>query len=121
MPLFRLINPVDGENIVAIVKRLRAFWQNPKLDPLGPSEFTPGPQFKTDDEILDKLRTNHAIFRSTLAHPSGTYAMIPERLSGCVAPDVKVHGVRGLRVVDASVMPIIPGGALRGTVYAVQC
>ena len=45
------MNEGDSENVVAIVRRVRAFWQNPKLAPLGPSELTPGPQFQTDDEI----------------------------------------------------------------------
>ena len=114
-----LMNPVDSKNVVATVRRVRAFWQNPKLAPLGPSELTPGPQFQTDDEILGELTRNNAIFRPSLAHPSCTCAMMPERLGGCVGPDLKVYGVRGLRIVDASVMPIIPAGALQGTVYAV--
>ncbi|KAK3370445.1 hypothetical protein B0H63DRAFT_440840 [Podospora didyma] len=119
-----LMNPVDGENIAAIIRRVRKFWQNPKLAPLlvgpnPPSELTPGSQFQTDEEILGELATNHAIFRPSLAHPSGTCAMMPERLGGCVSPELKVYGVHGLRVVDASIMPLIPGGALQGTVYAV--
>ena len=114
-----LMNPIDGKNVAAMVRRVRAFWQNPKLASLAPSEVTPGPQFRTDDEILGELTTNNAIFRPSLAHPSCTCAMLPERLGGCVGPDLKVYGIRGLRIVDASVMPIIPAGALQGTVYAV--
>ncbi|KAK3291715.1 uncharacterized protein B0H64DRAFT_477917, partial [Chaetomium fimeti] len=113
------MNPVDSENTVAILRRLRAFWRNPALARLEPSEVAPGPQFQTDDEILRELTTNHALLRPSLAHPSGTCAMMPERLGGCVAPDLTVYGVRGLRVVDASIMPLIPAGGLQGTVYAV--
>jgi choline dehydrogenase-like flavoprotein len=113
------MNPVDSENVIAIFRRLRAFWQNPALARLGPSEVAPGPQFQTDNEILTELTTNHALLRPTLAHPSCTCAMMPERLGGCVSPDLEVYGVRDLRIVDASIMPIIPAGGLQGTVYAV--
>ncbi|KAK5659097.1 hypothetical protein OQA88_1187 [Cercophora sp. LCS_1] len=114
-----LMNPTDGENVVAIVKRLRRFWQNPKLAYLSPVEFAPGPQFQTDEEILGALTSNQLIFWPSLAHPAGTCAMMPERLGGCVSPDLKVYGVKNLRVVDASVLPLIPGAALQATVYAV--
>ncbi|EAQ82924.1 hypothetical protein CHGG_10742 [Chaetomium globosum CBS 148.51] len=113
------MNPVDSENVVAIFRRLRAFWQSSPLARLGPSEVAPGLQFQTDDEILTELTTNHALFRPTLAHPSCTCAMMPEHLGGCVSPDLEVYGVRNLRIVDASIMPIIPAGGLQGTVYAV--
>ncbi|KAK3348443.1 hypothetical protein B0H65DRAFT_492459 [Neurospora tetraspora] len=45
--------------------------------------------------------------------------MMSERLGGCVDAELKVYGVKGLRVVDASVMPLIVGGGLQATVYAV--
>ncbi|KAK0616387.1 hypothetical protein B0T14DRAFT_433981 [Immersiella caudata] len=114
-----LMNPVDAENVIAIVKRVRRFWQNPELAHLSPVEFAPGLQFQTDEEILAALTGNQLIFWPSLAHPAGTCAMMPERLGGCVAPDLKVYGVKGLRIVDASVFPLIPGAALQATVYAV--
>lgn len=45
--------------------------------------------------------------------------MMPRELGGCVGSDLLVYGTRGLSVVDASVMPLIPGAHLQATVYAV--
>ena len=56
--------------------------------------------------------------RST-SHPCGTCAMLPEDKGGVVDTHLKVYGVRGLRVVDASVFPMVPRGNIQSTVYAV--
>ncbi|OIW28820.1 alcohol oxidase [Coniochaeta ligniaria NRRL 30616] len=52
-------------------------------------------------------------------HPCGTTAMMPLPLGGVVDPELKVYGTENLRVVDAGVMPLIPGAHLQATVYAV--
>lgn len=114
-----LQNPLDGENVVSIVRRARRLWAGAEMGRLGPSEVAPGPRHQSDDEILAALTTNPAAFWPSLAHPSGTCAMMPERLGGCVDADLRVYGAGGLRVVDASVMPLIVGTALQATVYAV--
>lgn len=116
-----LQNPIDRDNVLAIVRRAREFWRSPVLvERFGPiTEVSPGAQFRTDEEILDELKRNHGIFWPSLAHPSGTCAMMPERVGGCVDAELKVYGVKRLRVVDASVMPLIVGGGLQATVYAV--
>lgn len=51
-------------------------------------------------------------------HPAGTCAMLPEKLGGVVDERFNVYGVEGLRVVDASVMPLLPRGNLQTLVYA---
>ncbi|KAI1633638.1 putative GMC oxidoreductase [Biscogniauxia mediterranea] len=51
-------------------------------------------------------------------HPAGTCAMLPEDRAGVVDSRLRVYGVRGLRVVDASVVPLLPPGNLQSTVYA---
>ena len=114
-----LMNPTDAENVAAIVKRVRRFWARPEFAHLGPVEVAPGAEFQTDEEIIGALAGNPLGFFPSLAHPSGTCAMMPEHLGGCVSPELKVYGVKGLRVVDASMMPMIPGAALQATVYAV--
>lgn len=52
-------------------------------------------------------------------HPVGTAAMLPKELGGVVDERLRVYGIKGLRVVDASVMPLIPRGNTQTAVYAV--
>ncbi|KAL1306162.1 hypothetical protein AAFC00_004269 [Neodothiora populina] len=52
-------------------------------------------------------------------HLCGTCAMMPERKGGVVDSKLKVYGTKGLRVVDASVFPLIPRGNIQSSVYAV--
>ncbi|CZR58689.1 related to choline dehydrogenase [Phialocephala subalpina] len=55
----------------------------------------------------------------TFAHPSGGCAMMPEELGGVVDDELRVYGARGLRIVDASIIPLIPATHLQATMYAV--
>ena len=55
----------------------------------------------------------------TTYHPCGTCAMMPRDKGGVVDERLNVHGVDGLKVVDASVFPLIPRGNIMATVYAV--
>lgn len=54
----------------------------------------------------------------TAFHPCGTCAMMPKQHGGVVSDRLAVYGTRGLRVVDASVFPMIPVGNIQATVYA---
>lgn len=51
-------------------------------------------------------------------HPCGSCAMLPEERGGVVDSRLKVYGVEGLRICDASIMPLIPRGNIMATVYA---
>jgi choline dehydrogenase len=76
-------------------------------------ELLPGPDVSTDTELRAYLRRS----LGTYWHPAGTCAMgsAPDAV---VDIDLRVHGVDGLRVVDASVMPSVPGANLNATVLA---
>jgi choline dehydrogenase-like flavoprotein len=52
-------------------------------------------------------------------HPIGTAAMMPQKLGGVVDENLLVYGVKGLSIVDASIMPDLPGSYTQQTVYAV--
>jgi choline dehydrogenase len=66
------------------------------------AEVVPGEQVKTDFEILDAIRKGGG----TVYHPVGTCKMGVDA-AAVVGPNLRVHGVSGLRVVDASIMPLI--------------
>jgi choline dehydrogenase len=66
-------------------------------------QHLPGPDVKTDDDFKEYVRNN----ASTVYHPCGTCRMgVDDR--AVTSPDLKVRGLEGLRVVDASVMPMVP-------------
>ena len=68
-------------------------------------EVLPGPERKTDAELRDFVRRA----ASTIYHPSGTCKMGIDNMA-VVDPDLRVYGVEGLRVADASIMPSITSG-----------
>ena len=71
----------------------------------GGAELMPGAKVNAEDEIRDYIRSNS----STAFHPVGTCAM-GAGPDAVVDAGLNVHGMRGLRVVDASIMPVIVGG-----------
>lgn len=70
---------------------------------------------ETNEEMLQLVK-DHVV---TEFHPSGTTAMLPLDLGGVVDTSLKVYGTSNLRVVDAGVMPVIPGAHLQAVVYVV--
>lgn len=79
----------------------------------------PGSDGTESDEELAALLRAQAQAQAQNNHPVGTCAMMPRELGGVVRPDLRVYGVEGLSVVDASVMPLIPAAHTAATVYAV--
>jgi choline dehydrogenase len=69
------------------------------------TEYTPGPQYQTDAELDEAIRSQVG----TAYHPVGTCKMGSDD-QAVVDAQLRVHGVEGLRVVDASIMPKIIGG-----------
>lgn len=108
-------NPVDLELYVEALKFQRKVVQTPAIQALGPSEVRPGSDTVTDDEIRQYFRGSI----STMFHPSGTSGMMPREIGGVVDSKLRVHGVKNLRVVDASIIPLIPASHLQSTVYAI--
>ena len=80
------------------------------------SEIAPGAHVRSDAELLEFVRSSVV----TLYHPVGTCAMgSVTRWGTVVDPELKVRGVAGLRVVDASVMPAVPRGNTNAPVIAI--
>jgi choline dehydrogenase-like flavoprotein len=84
---------------------------------VGPNngEVAPGPAVQTDEEIMAYIRSDAV----TVWHASGTCAMLPKDKGGVVDERLRLYGVAGLRVVDASVFPVIPDQHTQGPVYMV--
>ncbi|MRN38469.1 choline dehydrogenase [Neisseria sp. N95_16] len=100
----------DWEEFRAAIRITREIMDQPALDPYRGAIITPGLDVQTDAQIDEYVR-NHA---ETAYHPSCTCAM-GEGNDAVVDNQGRVHGVEGLRVVDASIMPDIITGNLNAT------
>jgi 4-pyridoxate dehydrogenase len=88
----------------------------PEMRPFVKAEIAPGPDCRTE-EAMDGYIRKTAI---TVHHPAGTCRMGDgSDPHDVVAPDLRVHGVDGLRVVDASVMPDLPNGNINAAVMMI--
>ncbi|WPG41055.1 choline dehydrogenase [Variovorax sp. EBFNA2] len=95
----------DERVMIATLRWIRRIAAAPPLADLVVREDLPGVQVESDEEIMDFVRRNS----QTLYHPVGTCAM-GTGPQAVVDARLRVHGVPGLRVVDASVMPTIVSG-----------
>ncbi len=100
-----LSTPADAKTLVEGVKLARRIAQASAFAPYRGEEVVPGSNAQTDEAIAEQIR-QHA---QTLYHPVGTCKMGSDPLA-VVDAHLRVRGVEGLRVVDASVMPTIPRG-----------
>jgi choline dehydrogenase len=69
-------------------------------------ELFPGPQIKTDNELLQDFRTR----ADTVFHPVSTCTMGSDPRTSVVDARLRVHGVSNLRIIDASVFPTVTSG-----------
>jgi choline dehydrogenase len=90
---------VEGVKVARRLARTRA------LSELIGDEYRPGDSAKSDDEVLEFVRN----YGATIFHPVGTCKMGADPLA-VVDTRLKVHGVAGLRVVDAAIMPTLVSG-----------
>lgn len=95
----------DQRVIVAGLKLCRDILARPAMQHFIASEYLPGPNVQTDDELLDFARRNGG----TVFHPTSTCKMGVDPMA-VVDPELRVYGVSGLRVVDASIMPTVASG-----------
>jgi choline dehydrogenase len=107
----------SGDDLAAVVEGIRRVrrWSE-KLQSCGllHREETPGADLQ-DDEQLQQFVREHAWGH----HASGTCAIGPRDAGGVLSSDFRVHGTSGIRVVDASVFPRIPGFFIACAVYMI--
>ena len=100
-----LSDPLDQEVAVASLKWGRKIAAQPALAPYIDHEMTPGPDFNSDPMLLAYAKAAGG----TIYHPVGTCQM-GYGPNAVVDPELRVRGVEGLRVVDASIMPRLVSG-----------
>ena len=93
----------DRREWVEAVHVARAILGQPAFGSFSGGEISPGPQIATDQEILDWVARDG----ETALHPSCTCKMGTDEMSVVDPTSMRVHGLEGLRVVDASVMPYV--------------
>ena len=100
-----LSTDLDRRTAVAGLKVVRAIAHSDAMRDFTLAEYKPGPGVTSDEELLEFVRENGA----TIFHPSGTCKM-GVGADAVVDPQLRVHGIAGLRVVDCSIMPTLVSG-----------
>ena len=102
-----LSDPADRKVAADAIKLTRKIVSSPAMKKFEPEEFKPGIEFASDDELAREAGN----IGTTIFHPVGTCKMGPASDKMAVVDErLKVYGLQGLRVVDASVMPTITSG-----------
>ncbi|HET6939131.1 MAG TPA: choline dehydrogenase [Nocardioides sp.] len=110
-----LSTPTDRREWVEAVQVAREILNQPAFAPYNGGELSPGRTVETEEEILDWVRAD----AETALHPSCTAAMGVEERSVVDPASMRVHGLEGLRVVDASVFPFVTNGNIYAPVMMV--
>jgi len=106
----------DRDTMIAALKISRRIFQTPTMQRYVIEEFWPGAQVDSDEGLLEHAKNTG----STTFHQTSTCMMGAQDLS-VVDTELRVHGLEGLRVIDASVMPtVISGNTNAGTIMIAE-
>ncbi len=105
----------DRREWVECVRAARAILSQPAFDRFNGGELSPGPAVETEEQVLDWVARD----AETALHPSCTARMGVDEHSVVDPATMRVHGVDGLRVVDASVFPYVTNGNIYAPVMMV--
>jgi choline dehydrogenase len=108
-------NPIDFNTHLAHLKYLRRILNTPTMKRYGAIETGPGQHIQSDETLMEYIKDSMTF---SFLHPCCTAAMLPKSLGGVVGPDLKVHDLQGLRVVDISIMPFLVSSHTSSTAYA---
>ncbi|KAL2060753.1 hypothetical protein VTL71DRAFT_9395 [Oculimacula yallundae] len=110
-----LTDPTDIEFVLSLFLKNRQIMSQPSMQLLGPVEISPGANLTSAEDLKSKIRT---LLSPSNAHECCTLPMMKLELGGAVDDQLRVYGVKGLSVADASFMPITPASAPSATIYA---
>lgn len=110
-----LSHPSDLDALLRAQYLLRRIAAAPALRAIIAEELRPGEHCTTEGTLIEDIRAR----ASTVFHPVGTCRMAANAISGVVDPALRVHGLAGLRVVDASVFPNVTSGNTNSPVMMV--
>jgi len=116
-PLIRpnfLADEIDQTCLIDGMKIARRIVDNQVFDPYRAHEMNPGPDIQSDDQWLAFGRANGG----TLYHAIGTCKMGSDPMA-VVDDRLRVHGIEGLRVIDASIMPTLASGNTNAPTYMI--
>jgi choline dehydrogenase len=100
-----LSTALDRRCAIEGIKLARSLAATASLKPYVAQEYRPGPQARTEEDLLEFARN----YGATIFHPSGTCKMGRDPMA-VVDAQLKVHGIENLRVVDCSIMPTLVSG-----------
>ncbi len=101
-----LSTPTDRREWVEAIQVARKILTQPAMDTYNAGELSPGPEVQTDEAVLAWVARD----AETALHPSCTAKMGTDAMAVTDPASLRVHGLDGLRVVDASVMPYVTNG-----------
>jgi choline dehydrogenase len=101
-----LSTETDRQEWVEAIAVARKILTQPAFDEFSTGELSPGPSVSTDEEVLAWVARD----AETALHPSCTAKMGTDEMAVVDPASMRVHGLEGLRVVDASVMPYVTNG-----------
>ena len=110
-----LSTPNDRREWIEAIRQARLILNQPAMDMYNAGEISPGPSVETDEQILEWVAKD----AETALHPSCTCKMGTDEMSVVDPASMRVHGVQGLRVVDASVFPFVTNANIYAPVMMV--
>ncbi len=109
-----LSQEVDRRANIDGLKKLRTILASDAMNPFLAEEMEPGPAAQSDEELLQYCRSNG----TTVYHPVSTCCMGTGK-GAVVTPELKVQGIRGLRVADGSIMPRLVSGNTNASIVMI--
>jgi choline dehydrogenase-like flavoprotein len=110
-----LSHPYDLEAAANLAKFLRTIASAEPMRSVWANEYEPGNAVQSDEDWRTYALNNTL----SIYHPIGTAALLPEKDGGVVDAELKVYGTKNLRVVDASIIPLLPSAHIQTLVYGI--